>query len=93
MRHTVRALQLVDFKTQSEGFARGLEKGVYSINEVRGWLNLNAIDGGDEHHIQLNMQSVQDAANQTAAPTADGAQPTAIGKIFEFMHRKEGAAS
>lgn len=93
MRHTVRALQLADFKTQSEGFARGLEKGVYSINEVRDWLNLNRIEGGDEHHIQLNMQAVQDAANQTAEAQAEPAQQQPQGgKLFELIHR-QGAAS
>jgi HK97 family phage portal protein len=61
--HSVEALLRGDFRTQSEGFARLLEKGVYSINEVRAWLNLNPVEGGDKHYVQLNMQAVADAAS------------------------------
>ena len=35
---------------------------MYSINEVRRWLNLNPIEGGDAHFIQLNLQDVLLAA-------------------------------
>ncbi len=60
--HSVEALRRGDFAGQAEGFARFLEKGVHSINEVRAFLNLNKVEGGDAHFIQLNMQSVADAA-------------------------------
>lgn len=62
VKHTEHALLRADFKSQTDGFARLLEKGVYSINEVRALLNMNPIEGGDTHHIQLNMQAVQSAA-------------------------------
>lgn len=70
---SVRAHLEGDFKTQTEGFRALLEKGVYSINEVRAWYNLNPIEGGDSHHIQMNMQSVVDAATQAAALEAEAA--------------------
>jgi HK97 family phage portal protein len=70
--HNVEALLRGDFKTQSEGWGRMLEKGVTSINEVRTLLNLNPVDGGDKHFIQLNMQSITDAA--TGAAVAGGAK-------------------
>lgn len=60
--HNMEALLRGDFKTQTDGFRALLEKGVYSINEVRAWFNLNPINGGDAHFIQLNMQTVVDAA-------------------------------
>lgn len=60
--HDVNALQRGDFQMQAEGFRKLLEKGVYSINEVRHWFDLNPISGGDEHFIQLNMSTVQDIA-------------------------------
>jgi HK97 family phage portal protein len=74
--HNLEALLRGDFKTQSEGWARLLEKGVSSINEVRALLNLNPVDGGDKHFIQLNMQSITDAA--TGAAVAQGAKLVAI---------------
>lgn len=61
-----------DFKAQTDGFRALLEKGVYNINEVRAWYNLNPIPGGDAHFIQLNMQTVVDAATNSAME-AEGA--------------------
>jgi HK97 family phage portal protein len=66
--HSVEALQRGDFKTQSEGWARMLEKGVFSINDVLRFLNMSPIEGGDAHFIQLNMQSVVDAATGANLP-------------------------
>lgn len=60
--HQTEALMRGDFATQSEGFRKLLEKGVYSINEVRRLLNLNPVKGGDEHFIQLNLSTVQQVA-------------------------------
>ena len=66
--HNVEALQRGDFANQSEGFRKLLEKGVYSINEVRRYINLNPVEGGDEHFIQLNMATVQDVASGASIP-------------------------
>jgi HK97 family phage portal protein len=60
--HDVAVLQRGDFATQAEGFRKLLEKGVYSINEVRRWLRLNPVPGGDERFVQLNLGTVQDVA-------------------------------
>lgn len=91
VRHTEHALLRADFKTQTEGFARLLEKGVYSINEVRALLNRNPIEGGDVHHIQLNMQSVQQAAealtNEPVAPP-DEEMPKAFGQQWLQVVRR-----
>lgn len=59
---SMEALQRGDFAAQSEGWRKLLEKGVYSINDVRGWLNLNPIAGGEDHFVQLNLGTVQDVA-------------------------------
>lgn len=66
--HSVEAMQRGDFATQSEGFRKMLEKGVYSINDVRRMLNLNLIPGGDEHFIQLNLSTVQSIAEGLNLP-------------------------
>lgn len=54
-----------NFEKQANGISKLLEKGVYSINEARELLHFNPVDGGDKHYIQLNMQSVADAATGT----------------------------
>lgn len=69
------ALQQGAFESQAEGFRKMLEKGVYSINDVRRWLNLNPIEGGDYHLVQLNMGEISKVASGTAAPPP----PTGIG--------------
>ena len=74
----VAGLQRGDFATQAEGWRKLLEKGVYSINEVRRWQNLNPVDGGDEHFIQLNLGTVQDVASGlTLAANKTGTMPVA----------------
>lgn len=74
--HDVKILLRADFKSQAEAFARFAEKGVYSINEIRRWLNLNPIEGGDSHFIQLNMATVQDVATgATLAKNETGTMP------------------
>jgi HK97 family phage portal protein len=56
-----------NFEKQAKGIAMLLEKGLYSINEGRALLHFNPIEGGDEHYIQLNMQSITDAATGAVA--------------------------
>jgi HK97 family phage portal protein len=51
-----------NFEKQAKGIAMLLEKGLYSINEGRALLHFNPIPNGDAHYIQLNMQSISDAA-------------------------------
>jgi HK97 family phage portal protein len=62
--HNVEELLRGDFRSQTEGFRSMLEKGVYTINEVRRWLNLNPVSGGDENRVQLNTVAISEAARQ-----------------------------
>lgn len=66
--HIIESLQRADFATQAEGWRKMLEKGVYSINEVRGWQNLNPVPGGDVHLVQLNLSTVQAVAQGLNLP-------------------------
>ena len=59
-----------DFKTQTEGFRALLEKGVYSVNEVRAWYNMDPVEGGDVHLVQVNMQDIVTAATNAAMQAA-----------------------
>ncbi len=71
----VEAFKRGKFDAQSEGFRKLLEKGVYSINEVRRLLNLNPVPGGDEHFIQLNMGPVEQIAAGASLPALVKVQP------------------
>lgn len=44
-----------DSKSRSEYYHTLLQDGVLSINEVRSKEGLGPVDGGDNHHIQVNM--------------------------------------
>lgn len=85
---SVEALLRGDFAAQWNGFRAGLEKGVWSINEVRAWFNMNPVEGGDVHHIQLNMQDIANAATAVAASAeADGnsRRAMAMGALVELL--------
>jgi len=60
-----------DAKTRSEAYRTAITNGYMSINEVRRKENLNGIDGGDKHFMQLNMTTIQkigeDADKNTAS--------------------------
>lgn len=60
--HSMEVFLRGDFKTQSDGWRTLLDKGALTINEVRSFLNLDPLEGGDTPFIQLNMQRVEDAA-------------------------------
>src|SRR5690625_462075 len=48
-----------DTKTRGEFYKMMLDKGVYSINEVREFEERNAIKGGDQHRVDLNHVSLE----------------------------------
>lgn len=57
-RHNVNGLLRGDYLTRIQGYASGLQNGFYSQNEVRDLEDLNGFEGGDDYHIQLNMQTL-----------------------------------
>lgn len=48
-----------DSKTRAEFYEKMLDKGVYSINEVRALEEADAIEHGDKHRVDLNHVSVE----------------------------------
>jgi HK97 family phage portal protein len=70
-RHNLDALLRGDFVSRVQGYATLLQNGVTSVNEVRDLEFWDPINGGDDHHIQLNMQTIpgsdQPVTNRSAA--------------------------
>tara|TARA_R110000751_G_scaffold275842_1_gene376771 strand:+ start:1705 stop:2895 length:1191 start_codon:yes stop_codon:yes gene_type:complete len=48
-----------DVKSRNEAYKTGITNGYMSINEVRRYENLNSIEGGDKHFMQLNMTTIE----------------------------------
>lgn len=63
-RHNVNALLRGDFKTRMEGYSIALQNGFINQNEVRDFEDWNGFEGGDDYHIQLNMQQLPTAPAQ-----------------------------
>ena len=47
-----------DVKSRTEAYKTAITNGYMSINEVRQKENLNSINGGDKHFMQLNMTTI-----------------------------------
>lgn len=60
-RHNVNALLRGDFEARMRGYATALQNGFFNQNEVRDLEDLNGFEGGDDYHIQLNMQQLPTA--------------------------------
>jgi HK97 family phage portal protein len=57
-KHNVNGLLRGDFASRMTGYSTMLQNGIASINEVRELEDWDPVEGGDDHHIQLNMQTV-----------------------------------
>jgi len=73
-KHNANALQRGDFQTRMQGYATQLQNGIASINEVRELEEWDPVEGGDAHHIQLNMQTVPGTGDPTSAEAAKAQQ-------------------
>ncbi len=47
-----------DVKSRTEAYKTAITNGYMSINEVRQKENMNSIDGGDKHFMQMNMTTI-----------------------------------
>lgn len=52
-----------DAKTRSEYYKNMNFVGAMNANEIRGFEDMNAYEGGDEYFVQMNMQTVKNAIN------------------------------
>jgi HK97 family phage portal protein len=72
----VEALQRGDFKTQTEGFAVLLDKGVLTINDVLRFLNMNPVPGGDTRLVQIARATLEDVVAGKTLKPAGGDAPS-----------------
>jgi hypothetical protein len=88
-----------DHATRAEFYAAGIVNGYFTRNEVRGWENLNPIDGLDEPLVPLNMGTVAERAaaaqqitDAVKAMLGDGANDNeiklAVDHLLERMSRR-----
>ena len=59
-----------DAKTRSEAYKTAITNGYMSINEVRQKENMNSIDGGDKHFMQMNMTTIEKIGTDADPNTA-----------------------
>ena len=62
-KHNLNALLRGDFPSRMAGYATMLQNGIASQNEIRDLEDWNPFEGGDGHHIQLNMQTLPTDGN------------------------------
>lgn len=72
LRHDPSQLLVGDAKSQMEALSSGVTGGIYSPNEARGKLGMNAYDGGDTFRQQ--MQMVPSGGETDPATDPDGLQ-------------------
>jgi HK97 family phage portal protein len=82
-KHDTTDLTKGDFLSRMQGYSIGLQNAVFNPNGVRKSEGMNPYQGGDEYHVQLNMQTVgPDGKLIPPAATKPAADP-AISKISE----------
>src|SRR4029077_17937197 len=72
-----RALLRSAFTTRVEGYARGVQGGIFSPNEARAEFEMPAVEAGDEPRVQQQVVPLSAANAIPAAPPAPGAPPSA----------------
>tara|TARA_E500000305_G_C3889632_1_gene173611 strand:- start:331 stop:663 length:333 start_codon:yes stop_codon:yes gene_type:complete len=67
-----------DMQARASFFTQMLQNGVMSINEVRSTEELNPIDGGDQHLVQVNQLSIDkmQAYSEKISSNDDGQSPS-----------------
>lgn len=56
--HVVDGLLRGDAETRSEYYSSGIQNGWFSVNDVREKENMNPVEGGDKHFVQLNLMEL-----------------------------------
>lgn len=73
----VRGALRADAAGRSAFYNTMAQLGVFSVNEIRGFENLNPVDGGDIRVVPLNMQTLEQANAAAQLAMAPAAEPVA----------------
>jgi hypothetical protein len=71
-----------DLPTRYAAYATGRQWGWLSINDIRGWENLNPVDNGDVYERPLNMAPLGSPAVPAPAPAPRGSVRAAFQDLF-----------
>jgi HK97 family phage portal protein len=71
----VNALMRGDSKARAEFYRAMVSMGAMSINEVRALEELNSVDAGDEHLVQLNQTTLKRLVEDPPEPKATNPEP------------------
>lgn len=72
IKHNIDAILRADPKSRAALYQSGIQNGWYSINDVRGLENMNPIEGGDKHFLQVNMQDINAFGNTNEGNNGEG---------------------
>ena len=65
-KHNVNSLLRGDMEARAKYYRTMVSNGIYTLNEVREFEDMNAVDGADELFLQLNMAPVRKIVDGTA---------------------------
>ena len=66
-----------DLAARTNFYQQMLQSGVMNINEVRGKEQMNPVDGGDQHTIQINQIALDRLGDYSEKVSTDGGQQPA----------------
>lgn len=77
----VNALLRGDIATRFESYAKMLDRGVYNIDEVRSWEDLDFVEGGNQRFVQANnVMPLQSMDEYSKAMIAGKIKATTVNK-------------
>jgi len=77
-----------DTKAMSESFAKGIQWGWFSVNDVRRMLNLNSVEDGDTHLQPLNMIPIGTEPDENAANSIDNKIADTVKRLIDEANDK-----
>jgi HK97 family phage portal protein len=66
---SVEALLRGNSAARAEFYTKMQNNGAFSVNDIRRLENMPSIENGDEHYVQVNLQTLEQAAQAKIAPT------------------------
>lgn len=95
-KHVFEGLLRGNTKDRGEFYGQMLDRGVFSINEVRELEDKNPVEGGDIHLVPLNMTTLENAGQQiedkTAQEPPEGQDNGDIEDIVNLRRAKDAAS-